>query len=115
MKELRLGEKFSALRVFNRLLSGKAVELYSIKLRTNISWTELLEGIKRRGISTLYVDKEVEEQLRQKVPSIYFKHLDIYVSKDVAQCADILAYGDSHHDLVRNIWKDVEIKRGDSG
>jgi len=113
MRELRSSEKFLALRMFNHLFSGKGVDLYSLKPKITNWWTELMKEVVKRRIGTLYVDLEVEKELKKRVHSLYFKLLNIYTSKEHIQCADILAYGDSHHALVRNIWKDVLIKRGD--
>jgi len=103
MRELRLGEKFSVLRMFNQLFYGSGVKLYSIKPKTSNWWVELIKRVIKRRISTLYVDFEVGEELRKRVHSLYLKLLNIYISKEDVQCADILAYGDSHPNLVRNI------------
>jgi len=113
MRELKLSEKFSVLRMFNRLFSVRAVKLYSLKPKTSNWWTELIKGLIKRRISTLYVDLEVYEELKRKVNPSYLKPLNIYRSKEHTQCADILAYGDSHHKFVRNIWKGLSIERGD--
>lgn len=114
MRELRLSKKFSALRIFKRLFSKKPIKLYSLKRRTNSWCAELVKELIKKRISTLYVDLEVYEELHRKVHSAYLKTLNIYASKEDAQCADILAYGDSHYKLVRNIWEDLSIRRGGS-
>lgn len=113
MRELELGQKFSVLRIFNRLFSERAAQLYSLKPKAGHWWTELIKGLLNRRVNNLYVDFEVYEELRRKVHSIYLKPFNIYSDKEIVQCADILAYGDSHRKLVRNIWKDISIKRGD--
>lgn len=111
MKELKLGEKFRALRVFNHIFSQGGVSLYSLRLSTNKWWAEFIEWVTENRISTLYVDLEVDEELKRRVHRLYLKLLNIYAIKEDVQCADVLAYGDSHHDLVRNIWKDISINR----
>jgi len=115
MRELKLSEKLSVLRTFNRLFSERAVKLYSLKPKANSWWwTELIKAVIKRRISTLYVDLEVYQELRRKVHPLYLKPLNIYPSKEKTQCADILAYGNSHRKLVRNIWKELSIERGES-
>jgi hypothetical protein len=111
MKELKLGEKFRALRVFNHIFSQGGVSLYSLRLTTNKWWAEFIEWVTENRISTLYVDLEVDEELKRRGHRLYLKLLNIYAIKEDVQCADVLAYGDSHHDLVRNIWKDISISR----
>jgi hypothetical protein len=112
MRELRLSEKFSILRIFNELFSRGGVELYSLKSQNKSIWKELLDAFIRKGISVVYVDFEVEKELKKTMHPRYFRLLNIYPNKERVQCADILAYGDSHHNLVRNIWKDIRIIRG---
>lgn len=113
MKELKLGEKFRALRIFNDLLSRDGVKLYSLRSPSNSWWGELIEMVIKRKIDTLYVDLEVSEFLKRRIHHLYLKLLNIYVNKEDVQCADVLAYGDSHHKLVRNIWKNISVNRGD--
>jgi len=121
MRELRRGEKISVLNNFNKLFSGSGVELHSIEpsvvysflRRSENWWSEFIKWVIKRGISTLYVDSEVREELKKRTP-LSFKTLNIYLaSKEQVQCADTLAYGDSHHKLARHIWKDIQIKRGE--
>jgi hypothetical protein len=113
MRELETGEKFSVLRIFNQIFSRQRVRLYSFLTKNSKFWPEFVKSAIDAGVHTFYVDLEISQELRRKVHPFYLRQLNVYTDKKSAQCADILAYGDSHHKLVRNIWKDISITRGE--
>ena len=120
MKKLETGEKVTVLRTFNRIFyeksfTGKTIELYSINVSINDGrfWTSLTEWLIRRRIETLNADYEVQERLKKFVKrKLLLRQFTIHLLKETLQLADIVAYANSHHDLVRNIWKNVPLERG---
>jgi hypothetical protein len=111
MRELKLGEKLRALGAFDKLFAHSGGKFYSLRSDSSISWIELIRWAIRKGITTLYVDFEINEELQRRVPRFYLKTLDVYANKEDTQCVDILSYGDSHHELIRYIWRNVSIIR----
>lgn len=118
MKNLSHGEKFSVLRTFDKMFyekgfTVKTVELFSINVDINNArfWNILLTEFVSKGIGTLNADYEVQERLKRFVNALLLRQLEIYVLKETLQIADIVAYANSHHDLVKNIWKNVALER----
>jgi len=119
MKDLELGERFSVIRTFDQIFyekgfTGKAIELYSINVNINDAgfWNSLVKEFIRRRIETINADYEVLYRLKKFVNALLLRQLTIYLLKETLQLADIVAYGNSHHDLVKNIWKNTPIQRG---
>jgi hypothetical protein len=119
MKELKTGERFTVLRTFNQIFyekgfTGKAIELYSINVNINDGrfWTLLIKEFIHRRIETVNADYEVQERLKKFVNALLLRQLTIYLLKETLQFADIVAYANSHHHLVKNIWKNVPLRRG---
>lgn len=115
MNELKPGEKFKVLRVFNRVFrdkgfSKKLVEIYCFEVSGAGFWRELVEGLIERKVNDMNVDYEVHESLTKYVNGFLLRTLNIYTNKETIQFADIVAYGNSHHNLVKNIWKNVPMK-----
>ena len=92
----------------------KIVELYSINVNINDArfWNSLITGLIHRGIGLVNADYEVLERLKKFVNALSLRQLNLYLMKETLQLADIVAYGNSHHDFVKNIWKNVPLERG---
>jgi hypothetical protein len=117
MKELKPGEKISVLRAFDQIFyekgfTGKAIELYSIEVSDAKFWTVLIKVFIQRKIETVNADYEVRESLERFVNALLLRPLRIYLTKKTLQFADIVAYANSHQNLVKHIWKNVPLKRG---
>jgi hypothetical protein len=119
MKKLKHGERFSVFRTFDKIFyekgfTRKTVELYSINVNIDDArfWNSLMKGFIRRGIGIVNADYEVLERLSKFVNALLLRQLTIYLLEETLQLADIVAYGNSNHGLVKNIWKNVPLERG---
>jgi hypothetical protein len=117
MRELKFSEKFSIVRKFEqffreRSYSRKEVELYSIEVTDAKFWTILIKAILNRKIESVNADYEVQQSLKRFVNVLLLRQLNFFLLKETLQFADIVAYGNSHQDLVKHIWKNVPVERG---
>jgi len=117
MTKLRHGERLSVFRIFDKIFrekgfTGKTVELFSINVSINDAkfWNNLVIEIINKGIGALNVDYEVNDRLNKFVNTLLLRQLEIYYLKETLQLADIVAYANSHHNFVKNIWKNVPLE-----
>lgn len=117
MNELTNGEKLSVLRAFDKLFYDKSyskseIELYCFVAKGSKWWNNLIDRITQMNISVLNVDYEVLDILKRNVNPLRLRMVNVYVIKETLQFADIIAFGNSHYKLVKNIWKNVPLKKG---
>lgn len=82
-----------------KLVCGKREKLVS-QLKTYIE-TSIKRG---KELPPFYVDKGIEALLRKHIHPYYFRFFTIYVDKDRALCADILAWLNLRRNQSRFIW-----------
>jgi hypothetical protein len=117
MKELSKGEKISALKAFDTLFYDKSyskseIRLYCFLAEGSKWWNNLIDRITQMNLSVLNVDYEVLDILKRNVNPLRLKGVNIYTIKETLQFADIIAFGNSHNKLVKNIWKNVPLEKG---
>jgi hypothetical protein len=115
MSQLSLGQKFAALRRFDDLFYGRdyskrEIELYSLQEGSSKWWVGLVQGLVQKRITTFNVDFEVLVIFKRCIDNMKLRALDIYTIEETLQLADIIAFGNSHRKLARNIWKNVPLK-----
>ncbi len=115
MRELNNSEKFAILRIFNKIFqekefSARFVKIDCIEIGTAAFWRDLIKYFINQKIDRINADYEVQVALKKHVNGLILRQLNLYTDKETLQLADIIAYGNSHHDLVKNIWKNVPMK-----
>lgn len=114
MNELSRGLKLRTARRFQEL-TYELSEKYDLKLICGrrdkvISWLNAFVEImikKKRKPPVFYVDRGIKSLLRENIHPFYFRYLTIYVDKDKASCADILAWINLRRSQNRFIWSKI--------